>query len=160
MSEDLSELTLIELFDLLVQPDAPAPVSMMPQTQGWVWLGLGLVLVIGLTVWRYVVRHRANAYRRAALRALEDAGDDPTAIADTLRRTALAGYPRELVAGLSGDGWLAFLDEVADDVTFSGTEAGRTLAMAPYRPVPPARDLPDLARRWVRSHKPWEAAQG
>ena len=40
MNEDLRGKDLVQLLDMLAQPEAPAPVSLMPATAGWVWLGL------------------------------------------------------------------------------------------------------------------------
>ncbi|MEE4188195.1 MAG: DUF4381 domain-containing protein, partial [Roseobacter sp.] len=134
MNDDLSQLNLVELFDLLVQPDVPARISMMPQTIGWVWLGAAVCVFSGYALWRWVQWRRATAYRRAALAALRQANDDPVAIAKVLRRTALAAFPRDTVAGLYGERWLAFLDSVTESVKFSGTTAGQALVRAPYRP--------------------------
>jgi hypothetical protein len=153
MSEDLSGLNLVELYDRLVVPDAPAPVSMWPQTAGWIWVFLGLVAVAVFTVWRITKWRSATAYRRAALDALQQAGDDPVAIATILRRTALSAFPRDTVAGLHGADWLAFLDKSADGVRFSGTDAGEVLARAPYARKAPHKDLPAMAETWIRAHR-------
>lgn len=90
--------------------------------------------------------------RRAALAELNRARDDPAPIADILRRTALAAYPRMEVASLSSGPWVTFLDARAKEGGFAGG-AGRAIAEAPYRPVPPASGLPALARRWIRTDK-------
>ncbi|MDJ0994940.1 MAG: DUF4381 domain-containing protein [Dinoroseobacter sp.] len=152
MSEEFEGLGLVELLDLLEPVPEPEPISMLPQTVGWVWLGL---LVAALTIWlaRLVIYHRrANAYRRAALAALQDAGDDPAKIAVVLRRAAITAYSRDQVASLSGADWLAFLDS-----SFSGTGfrngPGTVLASAPYTAaVRPAPGLNALARNWVQKH--------
>ena len=49
-----------------------------------------------------------------------------------IRRTCLARYPRADVAGLTGEAWLAFLDETGRTREFS-TGAGRVLVSAPYQ---------------------------
>ena len=154
MNEDaLAGLDLVELYDMLLRPDAPAAISMWPQTVGWIWLlGAVAVLACGL-IWAWVSRRRANAYRRAALDALKTAGDDPAKIADVLRRTALAAFPRDDVAQTYGAGWLAFLDQAADQMDFSGSDAGRVLAAAPYSPQTPHGDLPAMAARWIKTHR-------
>ncbi|MDJ0858668.1 MAG: DUF4381 domain-containing protein [Dinoroseobacter sp.] len=152
MSEEFEGLGLVELLDLLEPVPEPEPISMVPQTVGWVWLG---VLVAALTVWlaRRVIRHRrANAYRRAALAALQDAGDDPAQIAVVLRRVAVTAYSRDKVASLSGADWLAFLDS-----SFSGTGfrngPGTVLASAPFTEGHhTAPGLNALARTWVEKH--------
>lgn len=153
MSEDLSGLNLVELYDLLVPSQAPEEILMWPQTAGWLWLAAVAFTSIGLMVWRWIVWRRVTAYRRAALDALRQAGDDPRVIANVLRRTALAGFPREEVADLHGERWLAFLDRAADRVAFTGTDAGAVLAAAPYRPQPPHDALYALAETWIRTHR-------
>ena len=153
MNEDLSALNLVELYDALIPPAPPPPVSMWPETAGWWWVLAGVVLVIVGVVWRYRVWRRANAYRRAALVALRAACDDPVRIADVLRRTALAGFDRDQVAGLYGSEWLSFLDATAPGVTFSGTPEGGVLATAAYRKHGPNPDLAQRAALWIRSHR-------
>ncbi len=153
MSDDLAGLNLVELYDQLLMPAAPAPVSMWPQTVGWVWLVLGLVVLLVIAVWKLVAWRRATGYRRAALAELRMAGDDPVVIATILRRTALSGFPRDAVAGLHGSDWLAFLDGATHRVQFGGTAAGEVLKQAPYRPQAPNIDLPDMAATWIRTHR-------
>ncbi len=102
MNEDLSQLDLVELLQRLEPIPVPAPVSLWPQTAGWVWLGLILLLLAALGLRRWLRWRRANAYRGAALVAVATAGRDPVALAAILRRTALAAFPRAPVAGLHG----------------------------------------------------------
>lgn len=143
---------LVDMLEELAEPPAPPPVPMTPQTAGWAVLAALLVLAIAaLVAWR-VRRYRANAYRRAALTALAAAGDDPAAVSAIVRRTALAAWPREAVAGLAGEGWLAFLDRTGGDGAFAGGP-GRALLDAPYRDGTPAPGLAEVAAGWVRRHK-------
>lgn len=152
MSDSDQNLTLVDLIDMLVEVPEPPPVSMLPQTGGWIVLGLLVVALLGWLMWRAARRYRANAYRRAALKALASAGDDPTAISEILRRAALAVYPRDAVASLEGEAWLRFLDStVAGDAFSAGV--GKALADGPYRSSPPVAGLGALARRWVHKHR-------
>ena len=151
--EDLAKLNLVELYDLLQRPDAPEAISMWPQTAGWLWVAGCVVIVLAGLIWMWVSRRRANAYRRAALSALVAAGDDPVRIADVLRRTALAAFPRRTVAQLHGAEWLAFLDRAAHETNFAGSDAGRVLAAAPYHPQEPHHDLPGMAEQWIKAHR-------
>lgn len=147
--------TLIDLLDQLTEPSEPAPVSMAPATVGWVVLA---VLLAALLIWLVVFamrRYRRNAYRREALALLTRAGDDGASVAAILRRTALAAYPRDRVASLSGAEWLAFLDRTGGGKTGFASGPGAALTAAPYRDGD--RTIPglgSLAARWVRRHKP------
>ncbi|MEO9576126.1 MAG: DUF4381 domain-containing protein [Tateyamaria sp.] len=158
MSEDLKKLNLVELYDLLVLPEAPAPVSMWPQTAGWIWLGLAVLFLIGLGFWKLLAWRRATQYRREALAELRMAGDDPVAISSILRRTALAAFERDSVAGLQGSEWLEFLDYTSDAKNFVRSDAGRVLAKAPFSPQSPHEDLPAMAEAWIKKHRRPERA--
>lgn len=154
MNGDLDKLNLVELYDLLVLPDAPAPVSMWPQTAGWVWLGLAVLALVSLGVWRVLAWRRATQYRREALAELRVAGDDPVVISSILRRTALAAFSRDTVAGLQGSDWLEFLDQSCNRTTFTRSDAGQVLIKAPFTPQPPHKDLPAMAEAWIKGHRP------
>lgn len=145
---------LISLMERLAEPPEPPPISMLPQTQGWLWLGLVVGLLLAWLAWRLVGRWRANAYRREALAALNRSGDDPVVIAQVLRRTALAAWPRRDVAGLTGAAWLQFLDQTGGKGRFA-QEGGSDLIRAPYAPNqnrPANGDLRSLAAYWIRHH--------
>ncbi|MBN8910366.1 MAG: DUF4381 family protein, partial [Rhodospirillales bacterium] len=56
-------------------------------------------------MWKTIARWRRNRYRRAALRELgrlPRTGNVVPALAALLKRTALAAFPRERVAALTG----------------------------------------------------------
>lgn len=147
--------SLVELINQLAEVPDPAPVSMVPQTAGWLVLA-GIVLAVSAwRGWRTWQHYRANAYRRAALKALAQAGDDPAAVSGILKRTAMAAYGRRRVAGLSGPAWVTFLSE-----TGAGEFEETALARAAYQRAPVEADpgLLAAARAWVTSHKPPEVA--
>ncbi len=146
-------VSLPDLIDRIVAPPEPAPVSMFPQTWGWAVLLALVVAAAAWFAWRRWRAWRADAYRRAALAEIDAAGDDPARIAAILRRAALAAWPRDAIAPLSGEEWLEFLDGTAPGSGF-GNGAGRLAATGPYAPV--AESSPDfarLARDWVRLHR-------
>lgn len=108
--------SLEKLHDIVV----PDPVSWWPPAAGWYILGfLALVAAILLLV-RAVLNWRNNRYRREALvelaeirNASRDITQQPGAIArlaELLKRVALAAWPRETVAHLSGRPWIEFLN--------------------------------------------------
>lgn len=153
MNEDLTNLSLSELFDELIPPTAPPDVSMAPQTVGWIWLGVAVLAILGFLFQRWLKHRHANAYRRQAINALTEAGEDPIALASVLRQTALAAFPRADVASLIGENWLAFLDNTVGKPLFSGTVAGQSLTRSPYRPTTEPTDLPARTKEWVTTHK-------
>lgn len=157
MNGEAQPVTLLDLLDRLIEPSPPPPVSMMPQTWGWVVLALILLAVclfVAMHMWR---RYRANAYRRYAIKELEAARNDPAAIAAILRRTALAAYPRSEVAGLAGDDWLRFLDAQISGKDFL-EGAGRSVAVAPYRATQSEPSLYAVAKDWIVRHRPEKTA--
>jgi len=151
MKEEFKGLGLVELIEHLEDVPQPSPISLTPQTPGWIILGVVIAGLLVLLSWWALQRYRAEAYRRVALRALEQAGDDPAAIATVLRRTALSAFPRDQVASLAGPDWLAFLDR-----TYSGSKfskgAGKVLAVAPYQSQRPDPECAKLARDWIKRH--------
>lgn len=120
----------------------PEAIGWWPLAPGW-WL-LIVVLLAG-TVWllrSYFRRRARGAARRLALKRLDelmaeyeshrDAVIFMAAVSSLLRRTMLAYAPRDAMAGLTGDAWLAWLDRDLDVPRFR-TEAGRKLLELPYR---------------------------
>jgi len=89
---------------------------------------------------------------------LSGGGGASGSFVDTLallvRRTALAAFPREEIAALTGPTWLAFLDRHYGGREFS-RGVGRALSLSPYEPQQSnadTRPLIDLVRRWIRTH--------
>lgn len=142
----------------LVDIPLPAPVSFWPQT--WPTRVAVAVVAVGLAVgaWQLVRWWYRNRYRRAALAELDriegggNAAGVPLALASLVRRTALAAFPRDKVASLTGREWLAFLDRTADTRVFS-EGAGRALEDMAYRSTPEdIRPLIGAVRHWIRAH--------
>ena len=132
----------------------PPPPSWTPQTIGWyvVFAILGITLV-WLVIY-YLRRWLRNGYRREALREL--ALLPPEQFSTLLKRTALAAWPRERVASLSGELWLGFLNETARGDTFTRTPGNRIEEIA-LRPVALSGDderaLRAIAAEWIRRHR-------
>lgn len=124
----------------------PASIDWWPPAPGW-WILAGLILaMVILTTWWYR-RWRARYVQRAAKQALaeirqayaqhHDGQVLVQQLSTLLRRACLSTYARDEVAGLTGEAWLAFLDQglakqkklkhrFSDDV-------GRVLTSAPYQ---------------------------
>ena len=152
MGDELSHLNVLKLLERLEPVPEPPPVSLWPQSEGWIWLGIAVVVGLAWLARRWLNRRRANAYRRAALNEIAAAGNDPTALAEILRRTALAAFPRADVAALHGERWLDFLDRAYGGSGFRNGP-GRALATAPYARFAGPPDLAPLAVEWVRRHR-------
>lgn len=130
----------------------PPPVAWWPPQPGW-WLVLAGVLVLaGFGLASIIQRYRANAYRRAALRALPQTA--PEALGALLKRTALAAAPRTAVAGLTGEQCLEFLDRTGG----FPRAAYATLVQAALNPAlqidaGSAEEARAAARHWIRRHR-------
>lgn len=120
----------------------PEAVGWWPLAPGW-WVLIGL-LAIGILVLlrRAWLKWRHDAPRRIALRELKRLESSyrqapnavllATRLSELLRRTMLAYSPRKEVAGLTGQEWLAWLDQGLSESLF--TEGpGRSLQELPYR---------------------------
>ncbi len=120
----------------------PELIGWWPLAPGW-WL-LIILAVAGFAYLLYKAfnQWRRNAARRLALRELsriqhdyqEGIGEISLAIelSELLRRTMLAYAPRNEVAGLTGEGWLRWLDQGLDDRPFS-LGPGQNVESLPYR---------------------------
>ena len=160
----MTDATSLErLHDIVVPP----PVPWWPPAPGW-WVIGTLALVLGaIAAWRAWTAWRAAAYRRAALaelRALEARAADPGQREAALRelpalvkRTALAAFPRRVVASLSGAAWLGFLDRTGRTDGFTHGR-GQVLGGLAYDPAAAHMDatatdeLFRLVRTWVGTH--------
>lgn len=143
--------SLDRLHDLVPPPAVP----WWPLAAGWyVVLALLLIILIFLLI-RLVSRYRANAYRRTALRELDSLAD-AAAIAELLRRTALAVAPRSDIAEKTGEAWLAWLAAQCPETM---PDAVRTqLTVGVYGRTAADHELNlvrDYAARWIaRHHRP------
>ncbi len=151
---DGAATSLDRLHDIVLPPH----VSWWPLAPGgYVLLAMGLLLASALIhrAWR---RRQANAYRRAALRELGSI-EDAAAMAELLRRTALAIAPRPSIAGKTGAAWLDWLaahgPEAMPDTVRS------LLTDGVYGRTPPREELVALRRyaaRWIARHRAPPAA--
>ena len=160
MTERYDGLNLPELLDLMHGNVEPAPVSLLPATDAWLVVAGWTVALfaIALAAWRR--RWLRNRYRREALRALAaieadtslDAATSAARVAELVKRTALAAYPRKAVAALYGKAWSEFLVTSAnhDRRVAAGAEQ---LASAGWLPGTDSPDLVPAARRWIRVHR-------
>ena len=161
-----ADLQALEGLNDIVIPEA---IAYTPQTVGWYLLLAAFVL---LGAWIAVVRHRrqvANRYRREALGELATIQRDlqsPEARAGALaripvllKRIAVSVTERAEAASLTGEAWLAFLDQAYGGNGFT-TGAGRLLPTLAYQSPEQltavsdqqAAELLELTRTWIGAH--------
>jgi hypothetical protein len=132
----------------------PPPPSWMPQTIGWyVVFAVGAAAAIWIAV-HFIRKWLANRYRREALRELPLL--PPEQISALLKRTALEAWPREKVASLSGDAWLAFLNTSAGEDLFRAMPASliEELALRSSRlSSEEEQAVRHVAATWIRRHR-------
>ena len=143
----------------LEEIELPESVPFTPETIGWYLLAGLLVVALLWLALRFWKRWRADAYRREALRELDEIETSaPERLPELLKRVALAAYPRTQVAELSGDAWLGFLDGTLGTTEFT-LGAGSRLPDLAYDPgaasamsTEETKSLFALARRWIQKH--------
>ncbi|MCP5141427.1 MAG: DUF4381 domain-containing protein [Gammaproteobacteria bacterium] len=158
----------LPLRDIHLPPD----IGWWPLAPGWWLLALLVIVLIGLLIWwlRRPSPRKPVQAARAELKRLDadfQVHHDPQRLAQALstllRRAAISLFPRAEVAGLTGDAWLAWLDEAAGLAPAEGFSAGpgRYLRDAQYRAASDDVDglaLLALASTWLtrvaRNHKP------
>jgi len=120
----------------------PTPIGWWPLAPGWYGLAL-LVLLILLTLAFFISRSYLNGRaKRQALRLLTNYEQQhqrqpnsqlaSARISELLKRVALVYFPREDVASLQGEHWLAFLNNTGKRLDFNQVRAA--LLEQPYQP--------------------------
>ncbi|MFM0503399.1 DUF4381 domain-containing protein [Paraburkholderia caffeinilytica] len=155
----------------LLELPLPQAVSYAPQTIGWVFAGFLLLVLLAVASWLVWRQRRQQRYRRVALAELAsieaslvamqtDSAQRASALAAIprlIKRTSLAVAPREQVAALTGDAWLAFLQRTHGRFD-ARSEA--LLALASYAPADQvaaisadeAATLISHTRDWIEHH--------
>lgn len=130
----------------------PAPIPWWPPAPGWYVVSAVIALTIAWLAVRWWSSWKANAYRRTALKELVDL-QDSSAIAELLRRTALATHPRSEIANLNGESWTAWLCEQSQ--TEMPPRVRETLKVGIYsdKPDSDSNDLKAYASEWIALHK-------
>jgi len=120
----------------------PDVIGWWPLAPGW-WVLIALATIgLGWLIRSYMRMRAHGAVRRHALLQLKELTAEfeqhhdtvrfSSKMSELLRRTMLAYSPRQQVAGLTGDEWLAWLDQDLETPLFQ-TGNGRKLLELPYR---------------------------
>ena len=155
MKQDPASLS--NLNDIIVPP---AP-SWWPLAVGWYVLGAVLLVWVFRLAWRALKRHQLNRYRREALAelALLEAGqpnDLAARLPALLKRTALHVFPRQQIASMSGEAWIAFLNQHCAARPFAGETAELLERLAYGSKARLPEDLQPLfagVRTWIEQHQ-------
>lgn len=150
-SQQLSKLHDIQL---------PAPISWWPMAPGWYLLILLGLLLIAFLFYRTRRHYLHGLAKRQALQLIENLEQEnqrernsqlsSMKVSELLRRVALVYFPREEVASLQGEAWLAFLSKNSKGIDFS--ELRPYLLELPYQPAKDI-DLQPLfrgAKAWIK----------
>jgi hypothetical protein len=156
-----SDGNLANLHDIVMPP----PVPWWPPAPVWYVLAVVVVALVFAIVWRARRRWLARRYRTQALTELRaihldslEPADAAASMMTVLKRTALAAYPRQEVAGLSGMDWWSFLDQRVGGKEFSESLGPMTNVLV-YSDAPNdetsvavIEQLAVASERWVRNH--------
>jgi hypothetical protein len=140
----------------------PAATPWWPPAPGWLWLsGFAALVLLALLVSGFL-RWQHNRYRREALAELDRLSSGSEAaelqtLAELLKRVALSAWPRQQVAGLTGQDWFVFLDHSGGTRFSDGL--GERLEQANYSGIDVAfaasdrQELLGEIRKWIRQHR-------
>lgn len=147
----------------------PSPVPWWPPAPGWYAVFACIAAGAVWFSWRAYRQWRADEYRRAALKELGRlkgmivSGEREPAMRELpvlIKRVAMAVWPREKVAALTGTGWLQFLDQAANTDAFTKGD-GRLLLELAYAgnqkikmmPNDQVRSLMQIVEKWIQEHR-------
>ena len=137
--------SLDQLYDIVV----PEPASWWPPAPGGWILFFAFITLFSILLIRWLKKYRQNAYRRAAMAELKRAGS-AAEMAEILRRTALAAYPRESTASLHGADWFQWLEKTA---SLPLPEAVKNALTAVYSGKPSDPEaLHNYVGQWIQTH--------
>ena len=157
--EEIEQLSLYDLISLFDDLQTPEPISYYPVTPIWAWIvsiAALLALYLLFKAWKRWQRERYRTIACDELARIASIKGPAYAmkVSQILKWTALAAYPRRLVASLKGEQWLRFLDS-----TFEGSEftegVGQSLAASQYQRTADFNEdvLGVLAKKWIRTHR-------
>jgi uncharacterized protein DUF4381 len=131
----------------------PPAVAWWPPAPGWYVVFTLALVAAAWMAFRAWKRWQSNAYRREAARELASL-ESSAAIAELLRRTALAIAPRSVIAEKTGTAWLDWLAAQFPEPMPDTVRAQLTTGV--YGRPAASRELSalrDYATRWITRHR-------
>jgi hypothetical protein len=148
-----------------IETQQPEMVSLFPQTTGWLIIGLILLIALFNKIIFAIKLYQSNAYRREALKWLEELPDHTNVlqqpvfrkIPTLLRKVALTGFGASTVVPLSLTEWEVWLDQQCDKTSFSGNFSSY-LQQLSYSPAPALNQkqmalLTEQVTLWIHFHR-------
>lgn len=131
----------------------PEAVRFTFQSPGWYILGAVLLLLAAFSIYRGLRNYMKNAYRREALKDLEDAGSLQATLV-VLKRVAIKVFGRENVAALHGKAWLEYLEEKGKETHFLKYSSPIYAALYKGEDLKESqlREIVDLSKKWILTH--------
>lgn len=142
MNQPISNTPALNLRDIHL----PEPVSWWPPAPGW-WLLIAAIIVIVTAFFISRKIYRSKQLRRDIAAELDtikkqfqqtgNKSQLACALSALLRRACISYYPAKNIAGLTGEDWLAYLDDSNTKATSEQrfqSETGKILLSAPYLP--------------------------
>lgn len=142
----------------------PEPIGIWPPAPGWYALAVLLLLLVMALMMALRRSYVQGLPKRQALRLLQQYEQEHklgkkdalicARVSELLKRVALAYFPRQQVAGLKGEQWIAFLNQTAKNVDFHKVYV--ELVEMPYYGGENNRDLSllfQMSREWIRQRR-------
>ncbi len=151
----------LELLEQMHNIFVPQAVSWWPPAFGWWAATISLLGALVLALIAYLIKRRQEAYRRTAIKLLDQLREYPDTQLPTeanrlLKRVALAAFPAEKLAinQAFGEDWVAWLNARCRNLVFSGSAAA-ALARGGYQQdaAYPREELLACVRRWIADHQ-------
>ena len=148
----------------------PGSIETWPPAPGWWLLAIMAICAVAYGCCCLYKLWQKNRYRREAITSLKELRreyqQDPESVdylerySQLLKRVALSHYSREQVASLTGEAWVAFLDQTGSTSEF-GMGPGQVLIDGNYsRGVfYQVDDLHKIGDRWIRNHAKLESPE-
>ena len=142
----------------------PTMPGFWPPAIGWWLLVIATIITVSLIIFRIYKYWKDNRYRREAIREINQllieynrGWSTSQYIVDLqylLKRVALTCYPRTDVAHLTGESWVAFLDQTSRSHDFSMGK-GQSLIDGHYLKDPDidVEALHKCSINWIKHHR-------
>jgi hypothetical protein len=141
----------------------PEPVGFSFETPGWYVLLVFILILTAFLFVKWLLQYRKNAYRRAALKELDNINTRVSENPDRnnlndllilLKRVSIKTYGRAEVASLSGSDWFVFLEKKGKDTPYTHFEKEMNSSVYGDAPVgnESFEEISTLSRRWIKTH--------